>query len=203
MFASAAVIVVTETRFRRGGDGAKSSVNEGPGSTRKARFDALNLAAGNKILSGVIDARGLDRAADRLAAGSDAVRIAWRIEGGHDALHRPALVVAIKGTLPLICQRCLQALDLPIAQETQLLLARDDAELRLLDAEESEVVLASDLLDARVLVEDEVLLSLPFAPHHGDGECPPGTGWASDVAHAGGDREASPFAPLAKLKKRR
>ena len=178
-------------------------MNEGPGSTRKARFDALKLAAENETLSGVIDARGLDRVADRLAAGSGAVRIAWRIEGGHDALHRPALVVAIEGTLPLICQRCLQAFAVPIAQETQLLLAGDDAGLKLLDAEESEAVLASDLLDARALVEDEVLLSLPFAPHHGDGECPPGTGWASEVAQAGSDREASPFAPLAKLKKRR
>lgn len=178
-------------------------MKEGPGATRKARFDALKLAAENETLSGVIDARGLDRVADWLAEGSGPVRIAWRIEGGHDALHRPALTVAIEGTLPLICQRCLQAFDAQISQETRLLLAGDDAELKVLDAEESEVVLASDLLDGRALVEDDVLLSLPFAPHHGDGECPPGTGWASEVAHAGGDREPSPFAPLAKLKKRR
>jgi len=178
-------------------------MKQGPGSTRKARFDALKLAAENETLSGVLDARGLERVGDRLAAGSGAARIAWRIEGGHDALHRPALVVAIEGTLPMICQRCLQAFDAPIAQETQLLLAGDDAELKLLDAEESEVVLASSLLDERALVEDEVLLSLPLAPHHGDGECPPGTGWATEVAHAGGDRERSPFAPLAELKKRR
>ena len=57
------------------------------GSTRKARFDALKLAADGETLSGAIDASGLDRVADRLAAGGETrVRIAWRIEGGHDTL---------------------------------------------------------------------------------------------------------------------
>jgi uncharacterized protein len=181
--------------------GAESSVNQGPGSTRKARFDALKLAAESETLSGVVDARALDRVVERLAAGGEA-RIAWRIEGGHDALRRPALVVAIEGMLPLVCQRCLQPFEAPIAQETHLLLARDDAELKMLDAEESEVVLAAALVDARTLVEDEVLLSLPFAPHHAEGECPPGTGWATEPQDNAG-RRRSPFAPLAELKKRR
>jgi uncharacterized protein len=176
-------------------------VNQGPGSTRKARFDALKLAAENETLSGVLDARTLDRVADRLAA-SGAAPIAWRIEGGHDALRRPALVVAIEGTLPLVCQRCLQLFDAPIAQETHLLLAGDDRELKTLDAEESEVVLAAALVDTRTLVEDEVLLSLPFAPHHAEGECPPGTGWAAESQDKAG-RKRSPFAALAELKKRR
>src|SRR5262249_59935520 len=101
------------------------------------------------------------------------------------------------------CQRCLQTLDVPIAQETHLLLARDDDELKMLDAEESEAVLASALIDARMLVEDEVLLSLPFAPHHADGECPPGTGWVPPEAQETAARGRSPFAPLAGLKKRR
>ena len=182
--------------------GAESSVNQGPGSTRKTRFDALKLAAENETLSGVLDARALDRVADRLAAGRDAVNIEWRIEGGRDALRRPELVVAIEGKLPLVCQRCLQPFDAPIAQETHLLLARDDDELKTLDAEQSEAVLAAALVDARTLVEDEVLLSLPFAPHHAEGECAPGTGWAADSQDKSG-RKRSAFAPLAELKKRR
>ena len=181
--------------------GAESSVNQGPGSTRKVRFDALKLAADNETLSGVLDARALDRVVDRLAGGG-AAPIAWRIEGGHDALRRPALVVAIEGTLPLVCQRCLQPFEAPIAQKTHLLLARDDGELKMLDAEESEVVLAAALVDARTLVEDEVLLSLPFAPHHVEGGCPPGTGWTEE-SHDKAGRRLSPFAPLAELKKRR
>jgi len=64
-------------------------------------------------------------------------------------------------------------------------------------------VLAAAPLDARTLVEDEVLLSLPFAPHHGEGQCAPGAEWT----HTGGQerrgRERSPFASLAGPKQRR
>jgi uncharacterized protein len=177
-------------------------VNQGPRSTRRARFDAFKLASDGETLSGEVDARALERAADRLAPGSGGARLHWRIAGDHDALQRPALAVTIEGTFPLVCQRCLQAFDAPISQQTRLLLARDEAELRRLDAEESEVVLAASLLDARTLVEDEVLLSLPFAPHHPDGQCPPGRGWAYAAADAKKDGDRSPFAPLARLKKR-
>jgi len=179
-------------------------VNQGPASARKARFDALKLAAEGASLSGEVDARTLQRIADRLAPGEAAAPIAWSIAGGRDALQRPALIVSIGGSLPLICQRCLQAFDAPLAQRTQLLLARDDGELKRLDADEAdEVVLAAAPLDARTLVEDEVLLSLPFAPHHGEGQCAPGAEWT----HTGGQerrgRERSPFASLAGPKQRR
>ena len=56
-------------------------------------------------------------------------------------------------------------------QTTTLLLARDNAELVQLDqSSEHEVVLADAPLDPVALVEDELLLSLPFAPRHED-EC--------------------------------
>jgi uncharacterized protein len=178
-------------------------VNQGPGSSRRKRFDAFKLAADGETLSGELDARAMERAADRLAAGGGEAKLLWRIAGDHDALHRPALAVTIEGTLPLVCQRCLQAFAAPIAQQTRLLLAHDESELKRLDAEESEAVLAATLLDARALVEDEVLLSLPFAPHHPDGQCPPGRGWAYAAADAEKDGDRSPFAPLAGLKKGR
>ena len=197
------VVRAQALRLEPGPRRAESTVNQGPGSERKTRFDAFKLAADGGTLSGDVDARTLDRAVDRLAPGSGEARIRWRIAGGHDALQRPALTVAIEGTFPLVCQRCLQVFGAPIVQETRLLLARDEAELRRLDTEESEVVLAATPLDARVLVEDEVVLSLPFAPHHPDGECSPGRGWAYAADDARRHGEPSPFAPLARLKKRR
>jgi len=186
-------------RLRR----AESMVKQGPGSTRKARFDAFRLAADGEELSGELDARTLERTGERLASGTGVAKIRWRIAGDHDALQRPALAVTIEGTLPLVCQRCLQVFDLPIVQQTRLLLAHDEAELTRLDGDESEVVLAATPLDARTLVEDEVLLSLPFAPHHLDGQCPAGRGWAYAGADADNRGDRCPFAPLAKLKKRR
>src|SRR5262252_1199969 len=78
---------------------AESTVKQGSGSARKARFDAFRLAADGEELSGELDARALERAGDRLASGSGEARIRWRIAGEHDALQRPALAVTIEGTL--------------------------------------------------------------------------------------------------------
>ena len=60
---------------------------------------------------------------------------------------------------------------------------------------------ASTPLDAMTLVEDELLLSLPFAPRHPEAQCPaaPAQAAASGEEHA---RDTpSPFARLAALKK--
>jgi uncharacterized protein len=47
-----------------------------------------------------------------------------------------------------------------------------EAEGDALDAgSDEEVLVAAEPLDALALVEDELLLSLPYAPTHADGEC--------------------------------
>lgn len=97
--------------------------------------------------------------------------IDWQIRGAADEQGRPAIAVQVTGTVPLTCQRCLEPVDAAVAQETLLLLAHDDAELVALDeASEHEVVVASGRLNALELVEDELLLTLPFAPRH-EGPC--------------------------------
>jgi uncharacterized protein len=160
------------------------------------RLDAFELSAEGGKLAGKLDARTLPRAGDQLAAGADAVPIAWRISGGRDAAGRPSLTVRLDGAVPLVCQRCLQPFVAPVAQTTDLLLARDEAELARLDGEETEVVLANATLDPRNLVEDELLLSLPLSPRHGEEECPAARGPIAD------DGKLSPFAELAALKGR-
>lgn len=160
------------------------------------RFDAFELSSGGDELTGETDARRLPRVADELAAGADPVPIAWRIGGGRDALGRPTLTVQVQGTVPLVCQRCLQPFAAPVAQRTVLLLARDEAELARLDAEQTEVVLASSMLDPLRLVEDELLLSLPLSPRHGENEC-------AAARRAAPDGEMRlPFAALTALKAR-
>ena len=57
-------------------------------------------------------------------------------------------------------------------QATELLLAGNEREFATLDADsEAEAILADGPLDPAVLVEDELVLTLPFAPRH-EGACP-------------------------------
>lgn len=142
------------------------------GSGSASRFDAFRLSAREGRIAGSLDARDLDNVADSLAPGDDPVPIAWSIEGRRNAEGRPSLALDVAGSVPLVCQRCLGRLDWPVEQATEVLLAADERELVALDAEcEVEVILVDGPLDPSVLVEDELVLTLPFAPMH-EGPCP-------------------------------
>jgi uncharacterized protein len=177
----------------KGGTRASS----GAGKPRRGRFDAYALARRGETLAGEIDAQTLPRLADRLVTGMQPVR--WRITGGHDEKGRPQLTLHLEGEVRMTCQRCLQPLAWPVTSTTQTLLAKDEAELVHLDREEPEVILADAALDSRALVEDELLLSLPFAPRHDAEACVARP--VADVT-APASRAAPAFAPLAALKSR-
>lgn len=129
------------------------------------RFDAFKLSRLHGELRGCVEPGSLERLEDRVGDGEG--RVDWTIRGGADAQGRPAITVSLDGTVPLECQRCLGLLEQPVHQSTTLLLARDEGDLLKLDqASEHEVVVASAPLDPVALVEDELLLTLPFAPRH-------------------------------------
>jgi uncharacterized protein len=134
-------------------------------------FDALALAGQRQQLAGSVDARALPRAAEWIA-GAGPVPLDWRIVGTTDARGRPALAVVLEGSVPLECQRCLRVFSWPVEQRTLLLLAGNEDELARLDEiDEHEVVLAAVPQEALALVEDELLLTLPFVPRCGEGQC--------------------------------
>lgn len=165
---------------------------------RSGSFDAFDVARLRASLSGSLDAATLPRVADRLAPGRGRAAVSWRVAGTHDAAGRPALEVGLDGAVTLVCQRCLQPFEWPVAQRTLVLLARDEHELALLDAQdEHEVVLAAEPLSAATLAEDELLLTLPFAPRCARAACV-GTVSAGEATVA--KAPAPAFAVLAALK---
>jgi uncharacterized protein len=172
-------------------------VKRGASKQAPTRFDALKLAAHGERIAGEVDATGLPRIADQVvqSTGAGKARIDWSIVGGRDAQGRPQLTLDLDGALFVACQRCLRPMAVPVVQQTELLLARDEADLARLDVDEREVVLATAPLDALTLVEDELLLSLPFAPCHAGNECA-----AIASAPPASQTTTSPFAGLAALK---
>ncbi len=166
------------------------------------RFDALQLAARRAELSGQVDAATLPRVADLLADSDRSAAVSSRISGSADESGRPALDVALTGTVPLICQRCLQTFDWPIEQMTRVLVAADERALAQLDEEdaEHEVVLAAAPLDPVELVEDELVLTLPFAPRCPEATCVPAL---APELRTEAVPKPSPFAALAEMPRRR
>lgn len=136
------------------------------------KVDPLRLVERNESLSGALDVRELELAGESLAEGTEPVNVAWHIAGMRNDEGRPALALTLEGALPLTCQRCLEVFAWPLQQQTQVLVARNDAEMTALDeATDDEVILGSMQVGAYTLVEDELLLSMPFAPVH-PGACP-------------------------------
>ena len=99
---------------------------------------------------------------------SDAGEIEYSLLGVSDAQDRPALRLTIRGSLQLRCQRCLAPLELPLRVEAVLALARSQAEIDALpvEAEGPDWVLAGKAMEVRDLLEDELLLAVPYAPRH-------------------------------------
>ena len=165
----------------------------GQGSTQTV-IDSLEFARTGQTLRGSLSLPGLTRLKDNLA---DAVgTVEFEVTGGQDARSRPILTVSIRGMLHLQCQRCLEALDHPLqVLNTLMLVAAGAGAAGELDDEDVEWIEASRELEVASLVEDEILLSLPYAPRHEEGACGPVGAVIADGA------TGSPFAALATLKR--
>jgi len=170
------------------------------------RLDVLRFAEG----AGVIDASEHLRSFRRLVAeapeGADLARnVRWRARGELlDPQHvHPQIWVRLEAdtTLPLICQRCLTPVEIPLQVQRSFRFVADEATAAAQDDEAEEDLLAlSRNFDLLELVEDELLMELPVAPRHD--VCPePVKMSASDADFdAAAPEKENPFAILGRLK---
>ena len=132
-------------------------------------IDPLSFAQNKKIRHGKIAENELGRLHEFVDRDGG---FAFVIEGDTDKFGRPTLRLKIKGKIVVQCQRCLDKLDHEIDIDTLLILARNAGELELYDADSTiDAVLALHELDIGVLIEDEIILSLPISPRHKEGVC--------------------------------
>jgi len=99
---------------------------------------------------------------------SDRGTLPYTVEGVPQEQGRPALRLHVGGTLQLTCQRCLGALEYPLDADAVLLLFENESEIAAVpvDAEGPDCIVAAKDLQVRDLIEEEVLLAIPYSPHH-------------------------------------
>ena len=158
-------------------------------------IDAFKFSKLSERLEGVSPIAEMERVAE--VSLDKQGSIAWVLQGG-EKLGYPQLTLQVSGSINLLCQRCLMPLRVEIDSEAVLVLAKDEAR-----ADDIEAQLGDDTIDViavpgelnlRDLVEDETLLSLPFAPKH---EVCPDQAAPTDAVK---NDKASPFAVLKNLK---
>ena len=117
-------------------------------------------------------------------------------EAGQQWLHLQA-----QSTFPMVCQRCLGPVDVPLTVDRSFRFVADEATAEALDDEVEEDLLAfSREFDLRELIEDELLMSMPAVPRHD--ECPehvPMEAVDEDFEAASAEKP-NPFAALASLR---
>ena len=154
-------------------------------------IDSLEFAKNGKELCGEISLIDLPRLGDMLI-NSDGT-LTYRVIGSHEG-DSFKLEITLKGKCHLRCQRCLEELPYPLDFSAHLQLITAE----MLEEVEDEggiedAIEASRRLDVLALIEDEVLLNLPFAPRHPEGTC------AAPIKDL--RQKDNPFAILAVLKK--
>ncbi|MBX9835033.1 MAG: YceD family protein [Burkholderiaceae bacterium] len=111
------------------------------------------------------------------------------------------LHLTVQAIQPLLCQRCLTPVDVPLEVDRWFRFVANEAAAEALDDETEEDLLAiSREFDLRALIEDELLMDLPVVARHD--ECPVSVPMASsseefDAAEA---EKPNPFAALSNFK---
>jgi uncharacterized protein len=181
----------------------------------KTIINTNEFARMGDVLSGEISGEELERADDLLF--DHQASIEWSLKGEQnkraDGGYESYITLGLNGVAKMICLRCLEIVEIPISLERQFRIAKDEAHATKLDAEDEfvDAIVGSVQFEVLDLVEDEIIMALPFSPKHDFCSAPTfDTGFeAADAADDNGkegvndeDRERpNPFRVLAQLKK--
>jgi uncharacterized protein len=98
----------------------------------------------------------------------EAGSVEYGLQGVRDELGRHSLYLHVVARLRLTCKRCLEVFGVELREDVTLWLARSQSELdaQPLTAEGPDGIVAAKDMAVRDLVEDQLLLALPYAPRH-------------------------------------
>jgi len=130
-------------------------------------IDGLQFARAALERKGVVGMERLPRLA-QLQCSTEGLE--YDLRGGRAGNGKPCLRLSVRGSVKLVCQRCLGPIQFPIAVDAELQLAESLREISEAD-DEIDRVIATRNMDVAWLVEDEVILGLPMAARHE--ECAP------------------------------
>lgn len=135
-------------------------------------INSLEFARKSHAIHDTIAASQLTRLKERLA--SDAGSLDWSLVGEVLLGGELALNFELKGMLTVPCQRCLEPIQLDLNVKSKFILVKDDSEIPLEDEEidDKDYLVASPEFDVMQLVEDEILLAIPYATKHDIKDCP-------------------------------
>ena len=167
------------------------------------KLDLRGLAAREVHIECTVSPQDLPRLADSGIAIADSGSAAFDFRRDEEA--RYVVAVCVEAKVVMQCQRCLGDMEVPVKSASLMACVWTDEEAAALPAA-YEPLLVNDTADLSDIVEEEILLAIPFSPIH-EKECKS----AEQRAALGTDTEEpaavdetgerdSPFAVLERLK---
>ena len=137
------------------------------------RVDPWQLARQGERVVGVLSAERLGRLrAVAVPLGAFDVRLRFDEVDGPGAPAAVLVSMQVSGRVRTVCQRCLEPLELPVEIDGAVMVALSDAVAVAAGGDTEALVLGpEEMLELDDLVQDEVMLALPFAPRHDPGDC--------------------------------
>lgn len=160
-------------------------------------LDPWQACGKEREFAGTYRLADLDRLTPLLASVEGEAAFALRF--GHDDERRPTVTGHVDANLSLICQRCLQPMDLAVHSVVALSPVQGLEESTRLPELLDPLLVENHRVCLRDLVEDELIMALPSIPRHAASECR-----AAEDGNGGnetnGEDADNPFAVLAALK---
>ncbi len=162
----------------------------------------LELVRARARLEGELDIAAMERLKGRLQGNQGRARV--RLRFGRDANGCPYIKGRVTASLGLLCQRCLENMQIPvdIAVSLGIIGAAADAE-RLPGDYEPLLLDETEAVALGALIEDELLLALPIVALHDREDCAMKVAAAESAPGAVEEETHRPFAGLADLIKSR
>lgn len=163
-------------------------------------IEPLSLAEKGRTLTGRLPLSRLDRLCQSLYNGKGEVNISLHFD--KDEVGQPNVTGQIETTLQLKCQRCMQAMELPLSVDVHLGLVRTQRQAESLPENYDPLLISDEPITAADIVEDELILALPLVALHEMKDCP-AADWVAgdDEQDEPAPQRENPFAVLAELKK--
>jgi uncharacterized protein len=175
-----------------------------------SQLDVLGFTQTTSALSGVANLRQFDRLQQEAVADAcEGIEVAWAVQGEWRTQagepDQPWMHLQAQVTLPLLCQRCLSPVSVPVSVSGTFRFVADEETAMAQDGEsEEDVLVQSRSFDLLSLIEDELLMALPVLSLHE--ACPVPTlppGRAVQQEPPETERRPHPFASLAQLVNKR
>lgn len=151
----------------------------------------LDVAKKHEKISGEILIESCERLAEAINLDNASAAIRYELTGVSAKFHLPSLHLMLDASLPLICQRCLEPMQLKLSRMYDYVIS--ESEPAPFDGDDDiDWLEPSREMNVNALIEDELLMAIPFAPTHAH-DC--------KLLKQGSGEKHSPFAALKDLMK--